>query len=226
MKGAFILFLLFSLSSLAFAQNDNQLSGTQTIDVPVTPKPFKSFEKQTTVLGISFGFGDWNKQHYKMPDSSRYGSGSMSLPIYFSAERAVAKHMSVAAGIAYDIFYYNYSKEGYGNGNPFYRPQTDKVRIISPSLALYYHFNKFFRSPNLDVFLGIGGRANYLKHNNYPSGDSVSSTVQPDFNPMVKLGVRYYLNRNAAFYGDLGYDRMSFLSLGFSFRLYGKILSL
>lgn len=229
MKEAFIFILFLSVSSFAIAQE----AVTQAPDAnSVKEKTIRfqpsasSFDKQTSVLSIAFGFVDYNKQNYAMPDSTRYGSGSMSLPVYLRAERAMGKHISVAAGLAYDVFYYNYSKEGHGNNGTFYRPQNDKVRIISPSLEVYYHLNKFVHSPNWDVFIGAGARANYNKHTNYPIADNNTGTIKPDLSPLLKLGARYYLNLNAAFFGDIGYDKMSLISFGFSYRLYGRILSL
>jgi hypothetical protein len=233
MKNGLSLLLLSVVSSFAFAQEINTQKppgngeagpGIENLIKGLVGS--KSFEKQTTLLGISFGFGDYYKTNYKLPDSSKFGSGSACFPVYFRIERAIHKHISLSASLLYDVFYYNYSMEGFGNNGLFYRPQNDKVRVLSPGLQLNYHFDKFIPSPRLDLFISAGFAANYVKHSNYPTSDSLSKTTKADVTPVIKLGVRYYINHNAAFYGDLGYDKMSVISIGFSYRLYGRILSL
>jgi hypothetical protein len=226
MKKGFLAYLLL-LSVCAGAQEVVPQSPASDASVePLLLKANGSFEKRTSILSISFGFSDWNKQNFEMPDSAAFGSGSVSLPIYFRAERAISSHVGIAVSLAYDVFYYNYSKQEYNHGSIFYRPQNDKVRIISPGLELYYHFNKFIHNANWDVFVGVGAHANFVNHTNYPSKDSLSNTTPVDMAPFAKLGARYYINRNASFFGDVGYDKMSLISLGFSYRLYGRVLSL
>lgn len=181
-----------------------------------------SFSRKTTMLTVSFGFSDWNKQNYKLPDSCRYGSGSGSLPIYFRLERAVGSSISVAASLAFDAFYYNYSREGYTNGVLFYRANTDKVRIISPAAQIFYHFNKLIPVRRLDLAVGLGFAANYITHSNYPAADTVSQAVKPDVTLMACLSGRYYINSHASIFASIGYDKMSLCSLGASFRFFDR----
>jgi len=181
-----------------------------------------TFSRKTTMFTISAGLADWNKQNYKLPDSTRYGSGSASLPIYFRLERAVSDNISIAASLAYDVFHYDYSREGYTNGVLFYRPNTDKITIISPGLQVFYHFNKLIPVRNLDVSVGLGFAANYLKHSNYPTSDTLSNVIKPDVTLTARLAARYYINRYASAFVDIGYDKMSLFSLGASFRFFDK----
>ncbi|MBS1689153.1 MAG: hypothetical protein JSS96_10545 [Bacteroidetes bacterium] len=183
---------------------------------------YNTFSRKTTLFTISLGLADWNKQNYKLPDSTRYGSGSGSLPVYFRLERAVNNNISIAVSLAYDVFRYNYSREGYTNGVLFYRPVTDKVSIISPGLQAFYHFNKLIPVRNLDLSVGLGIAANYIKHSNYPSSDTISNVIKPDVTLTARLAARYYINRHASAFLDIGYDKMSLLSLGVSFRFFDK----
>lgn len=180
------------------------------------------FSRKTTLLTVSFGFADWNKQNYKLPDSTRYGSGSGSLPIYFHLERAVGNSISIAASLAFDVFHYNYSREGYTNGVLFYRSSTDRVTIISPGLQAFYHFNKLIPVRRLDLSVGIGFAANYITHTNYPSSDTVSHAIKPDVTLLARLSGRYYINNHASVFADIGYDKMSLFSLGASFRFFDR----
>lgn len=206
---------LIAISSIAAHAQDSTA-------MQVPSSYHNTFTRKTTMLTVSFGLADWNKQNYKLPDSTRFGSGSSSLPIYFRLERAIGNNISIAASLGYDVFYYNYSREGYTNGALFYRANTDKVRIISPGLQAFYHFNKLIPVRHLDVSVGVGFAANYVKHTDYPASDTLSNVIKPDVTLLARLSARYYVNRYAAVFADIGYDKMSLFSLGASFRFFDR----
>ncbi|MBA3827831.1 MAG: hypothetical protein H0X33_02745 [Taibaiella sp.] len=193
-------------------------------DTTSTQTPYSSFQRHTSIITVSFGLADWNKQNYKKPDSTTFGSGSTSLPVYLKLERAIGKHISITASLAYDVFYYNYSHPEVSNGKSYYLQYSDKVRIVSPGLQLSYHFNDLIPIRNLDVFITAGGAANFVHHDSYLHADTSSHVTRPTIDPLVRLGARYYINKHAAFFGDVGYDRISLISLGFSYRIFGKLL--
>ena len=207
MKRLFALCCFSLISSTVFSQD--------TTTVAVIHK------HHDNVLTLTAGIGDWQKQHYKLPDSSAFGSSAGFTPITIKFEHFFSSSISASANLSYDWFYYSYSQKGYTNGVLFYRPQTDKVRIISPGIELYYHFNRLLPA-KWDLFIGLGINGNYVYHSNYPKTDSTTGPVQAQIAPTVRLGVRYYFSPQISTYLDAGYDKTSVINIGFSYRFTRK----
>ena len=188
-------------------------------DTTINNSAFTStYKNKTTLITLSFGVGDWNKTNYKLPDSFKHSLASFSLPVYLKLEHAISSSLGIAVSLAYDAFYYNYMQRIYFNGTENYRLYSDKFSVVSPGVGIFYHFNKVIPVRNLDVFLGVGGTLNFINHTNFPRADTLSSQIKTTESIMIKLGARYYVNRHASFFGDIGYDQFALLSLGASYR--------
>jgi hypothetical protein len=218
MKIYIALTLLF-LSSITRAQEITTGKASDTTAIK-SYGPFSSFERKSTMITLSAGIADWNKENYKLPAGFINGTTSGFTPIYLKVEHGISSNVSIAVNIMHDAFYYNYAQTESGNGATFLRYQRDAVNDFSAGLAGYYHFNKLIKISNLDLFVGIGGTINHIKHSEYPQADSTASLIDHTVSPHLKVGGRYYINKYVSFYGDVGYDQISIASIGLSCRFY------
>jgi len=81
----------------------------------------------------------------------------------------------------------------------------------------YYHFNKLIPVKQLDVYAGTGPA--FRSRNVTYSDDSYDNYSSTDVILAFKVGARYYVKNNFAFYGEGGFDHMSDINLGVTFRL-------
>ena len=77
----------------------------------------------------------------------------------------------------------------------------------------YYHFNKIIPVRNLDVYAGAGVGLNIFNAYNWNDGD-----VRVNIIPLFKGGVRYYFTPSFGAFVESGYDRISSVNAGVTFR--------
>ena len=89
----------------------------------------------------------------------------------------------------------------------------DDFSAFSFGLLGYYHFNKLIPIEKMDVYAGAGFafRRYYARTMIYDNDDS-------DVIFVFRAGIRYYVAKNFAVYGETGYDDLSSLNFGGSFR--------
>lgn len=202
-------FILAFLSG--FAQHDSMMV--------VKEVKYPPYQKKTITLTCAVGFIDAYKHDLKLPKDFENNNTSGFAPVYIKAEYALAKHTSLGASFAYDAFNDNYDQIYTGNGETYKRFRTDNIRIISGSLIGYYHFDKYIKVKNLDLFAGFGLTLSNIRHGSAPQVDSTTAIVMDHTVTLyLKAGARYYLTNRTSLYADLGYDRQSVMSLGFSYR--------
>jgi predicted porin len=84
----------------------------------------------------------------------------------------------------------------------------------------YYHFNKLIPVRNLDVYAGVGVGVRQLTYtyDDDVAGDFDDDRTSFDAMPLFKVGARYYFTKTFGVYGEGGYDNMSDVNLGITFR--------
>lgn len=105
-----------------------------------------------------------------------------------------------------------------GFGSYKYSTYKDKFSAFSIAVLGYYHFNKLIPIEKMDVYAGAGlgfRRFSYQVDN--------GSVVYRDYTDSdvlftVKVGIRYYVVKNFAVYAESGWDDMSSVNFGGTFR--------
>jgi hypothetical protein len=103
-----------------------------------------------------------------------------------------------------------------GWGSYRYLGGGDRYKFSAFSLAVlgYYHFNKLIPVERLDAYAGAGlGFRRFGWNDDNVYNDDVSGVIF-----IVKVGVRYYVVNNFAVYAESGYDDMSSVNFGGTFR--------
>jgi len=171
---------------------------------------------------MSLGFMDENRQNYSVPSGFSKGVVSGFTPFFAKLEYGLTDNVSIGATFSYDAFIYNIQQDYTGNNGPFTRYFTDNARIISGGLAAFYHFGKKVHIRRLDPFLGAGIELNNIRYHAYPQGDSTVIKFDHTLTLYLKAGARYYISDRFSLFGDLGYERQSYLTIGCSCRFFNK----
>lgn len=179
-----------------------------------------AYERYTTIATLSVGFIDGYRNNYTLPAGFYKGNSSGAAPFYGKLEYGVYEHISIGLLLGYDAFLYNFKQEYTGNNGSFIRHRTNSVRIFSGGVAAFYHLGRFIHSSRLDPFIGIGLSLNNIRYSAYPQGDSTIIKKEHVVSPYLKVGARYYISDQFSLFGDLGYDKQSIFSLGFSCRFF------
>ena len=180
------------------------------------------YERHAITATACVGFFDAYRYNYSVPSGFTKNNTSGFAPILVKLEYGFWKNVSVAATFSYDAFIYNFNEVYMGNNGPFTRYKTDAFRSVSGGITAFYHLNKLIHVPNLDPFIGAGLSLNNVRYSAYPSGDTVSIKLDHTVTPYLKVGAHYYISDQFSVFGDLGYDKSSIFSVGFSCRFFGK----
>lgn len=174
--------------------------------------PYKSrnngtFDRSSNIISLGYGFGYAN---YMAPGWVSWGNDRFSYgPAYLKYEHGIIDEIGIGvyAGLA------GYRVK-HGPGNRF----VDKASTFGSGVLGYYHFNKIIPVRGLDVYAGMGigfTNTNYMYDGGRPRrGDYTDFRVIGVF----KGGVRYYFTPGFGVYAEGGYDDMSSVNLGLSFR--------
>ncbi len=217
----FILLCILSVSVSVHAQQVVAVT-TQVKKVQPVDTIRASFIRHSLVATMSVGFINDYRQNYSVPVGFRNNNTTGFAPIYLSAEYGISNHVGIAATACYDGFYGNYLQLYTMNGREYQRSKTDQIDIYSGGLALYYHFGNVIPIKKLDLFLGAGFSLNNIRHSNMPQGDSTTALTERTTTPVLKAGARYYISNKASLFANLGIDKHSLFSLGFSCRFMKK----
>ncbi|MCD6010250.1 MAG: hypothetical protein K0Q79_112 [Flavipsychrobacter sp.] len=185
-------------------------------------KGHSAYQRYTTIATISAGIADGYRNDYTMPAGFRKQNTSGAMPFYGKLEYGLYNHISIAAIFAYDAFQYNFQQEYMGYKGVFTRYRTNRVRIVSGGVAAYYHLDKYIRISRLYPFVGVGLSLNNIRYSAMPQGDSTVTEIEHTVTPYLKVGARYYISDKFSIFGDVGYDKQSIASLGFSCRFFSR----
>ena len=205
----YLTFLAVLLSVASWAQETQ----TQT-KAPV----HATYVRHSLMPSVSLGFIDAYRNNYSLPSGFKKGNTSGFVPVYLKLEYGLTNHISLAATVGYDAFNYNFTQHVESSNGNFVRSKTDAFRMFSSGLTAFYHLGDIIKVKRLDPFVGLGFAVNNIRYSAYPQGDS--TIIRTDHNTTVylKAGARYYISDRCSIYGDLGYDKHTIFSLGFSCR--------
>jgi hypothetical protein len=197
MKRVLLLIISVLVCSGAIAQE-----GKAFYKTPYKTRNSGSFSKTASLLTFSYGFPNESVQGYSHKGTNRIGFG----PVYAKYEHGIIDEIGIGGQLALAGTAYDYNND-----------QTERVRAFHFAMLGYYHFNKLIPVKQLDVYAGTG-LAFRSRSVNY-SDDFYDNYSGTDVNLTVKVGARYYVKNNFAFYGEGGFDGMSDVNLGVTFRL-------
>ena len=180
------------------------------------------YRKGAYVVTVSAGFLNGYRSAYSVPGTFEKGNTAGFLPIYAKGEYGVSDRLSLAVTAAYSVLYFNSFHLYTGYYGPIKRYSTDKFRYFSGGLTAYYHLGHVLHVKRLDPFIGVGASINNIQHSALPQGDSVVKFKSHAVMPYLKAGARYYASDKVALFADVGYDKLSIFSIGFSCRFAGK----
>jgi hypothetical protein len=200
MRKIFLLVLIVGMTaSFSFAQVDKSFYRSS-----YESRNNGTFNTSTSIVSFGIGFPNIPQPYY---GGSRFSLG----PIYGKYEHGLIRDEVGLGGYA------SFSQGWYEIANEKY-----SVTAFSVALLGYYHFNKLIPVKRLDVYAGAGFQVraindsydygnNGLYYRNSEDGSHV------DF--VGKLGVRYYFGPSFGLYAETGFDYMSSVNLGVSFRM-------
>lgn len=196
MKKAGFLPLLFTffLATAAHAQNNGRAFYEQSYK----SRNSGSFDHNASVLSLGYGFPNHSGAGY-WRGGNRVGFG----PAYLKYEHGIIDEIGIGGYIAF-------AASRYKNNN-----NVEHTTAFGMGILGYYHFNKLIPLSRLDVYLGAGlGFRSWA----YTDQDGVRES---NFDPLPigKIGARWYFTPGFAVYAEGGYDDMSDVNLGITFRL-------
>ncbi len=172
---------------------------------------------------VSLGFIDYYRNYYDLPKSFEKNNTSGFTPLYAKLEYVVNKNVSLAVTLNYDHFQYNFYQLYYGNGDTYKRYKINYFTLVGVGLCGYHSLNNYIHIKKVSTFVGLGFSLNHIKYSDFPSGDStITNKIDHTITPYLKVGARYAINKISYLFADLGYDKQSILSLGFSCNLENK----
>jgi hypothetical protein len=179
--------------------------------------PQPTYKRHSIIATVSTGFIDPFRT-YTVPAGFEKDNTSGYTLLYGKLEYGFTKHISLAATVKYDAFYYNFTQLYKGYNGPIKRANTSALRIWSGGLTGFYHLCDVIHIKHLDPFVGVGITLNNIRYSNYPQGDSVLVKLDHTVSPYLKAGARYYISSGFSLFGDVGYDQQSIFSVGVSCR--------
>lgn len=188
--------IVFVTSAAAFAQNSKDFYNT-----PYNSRNSGSFGRNTGLLTFSYGFPNIPISGKSFVGNSKIGFG----PAYAKFEYGVMDEVGIGAQMAFSGGRYEYGAD-----------QHERIHAFHFAVLGYYHFNKLIPVANLDVYAGTGigirNRSVTYTDNNYSDDTDVNVSV------VMRAGVRYYVKPTLALSAEAGYDDMSDINLGITFR--------
>ncbi|WP_276369359.1 hypothetical protein [Chryseolinea sp. H1M3-3] len=104
-----------------------------------------------------------------------------------------------------------------GWGSYKYAGDRDKFNAFSLGVLGYYHFNKLIPLEKMDVYAGAGLAFRRFAYN-YDDSNFGADYTDSGVIFVVKVGIRYYVVNNFAVYAESGWDDMSSVNFGGTFR--------
>jgi hypothetical protein len=199
-----ILGLGLLLSDVGYAQ-----SGRGFYNTPYKSRNSGSFDRTSGLLTFGVGFPNRSGAgfDYWGGNERRAGIG----PGYIKYEHGIMDELGIGGYVAAAASRYKYGPD---------RRYTDRVFSVSVGAMVYYHFNKLIPVSKLDVFAGagLGVRQLTYTYDDDATGDFDDDRTSFDGMPLFRVGARYYFTKVFGVYAAGGYDNMSDIDLGITFR--------
>lgn len=213
MKRYFFTVLYTILSVSAWSQQDTTANNRLTHPVYV---------RHSVQATLSLGFIDAYRQDFSVPAGFEKGNTSGYSNVAAKLDYGISRHISLAANFGYDAFVYNFNELYQGYNGLIRRYKINNFRVFNAGLVGYYHLGDLINVRHLDPFVGVGISLNNLRYNEYPQGDSTVIKSDHTVTPYLKAGAHYYISDKFSLCGDVGYEKQSIFSLGFSCRFFSK----
>lgn len=195
-KIVFIFSITFLICVSGFAQ-----TGKAFYNTPYKTRNSGSFSKNTGLLTFSYGFPNVSVSGYSHKGNNRVGFG----PVYAKYEHGIIDEVGIGGQLALSTSRYDYG------GN-----EREKINAIHFAILGYYHFNKLIPVPQLDVYAGSGFA--FRNRTVSYSDDLYDNHTDTNVTLAMKVGARYYVKNHFGFYAEAGFDDMSDVNLGVTFR--------
>lgn len=185
--------------SLQLAQAQNAKSFYNT---PYKTRNSGSFDRSSGLLTFSIGFPNIPVGGgYAYNGRNRVGFG----PLYAKYEHGIMDEFGLGVSMAFSAGRYEY-----GNN------ERERIGAFHLAFLGYYHFNKLIPVRQLDVYAGAG--LAFRNRSVRYSDDTFSNDNDVTIGGAMKIGVRYYPRGPVAIYAEAGYDNMSDVNMGVTFR--------
>jgi hypothetical protein len=170
-------------------------------NTPYKTRNSGSFDRSTGVLTFSIGVPNIAISGYSYNGRNRVGFG----PLYAKYEHGIMDEFGLGGQLAFAVGRYEY-----GNN------ERESIGAFHFAFLGYYHFNKLIPVRQLDVYAGAGLaiRNRSVRY----SDDTFANDNDVTVGGAMRLGVRYYPRGPVAIYAETGYDNMSDINLGVTFR--------
>lgn len=175
--------------------------GKAFYNTPYKSRNSGSFSRSASLLTFSYGFPNESVHGYSHKGHNRFGFG----PVYAKYEHGIIDEIGIGGQLALAGVRYDYNND-----------QTERVKTFHFAILGYYHFNKLIPVKQLDVYAGLGPA--FRSRSVTYTDDAYDNYSGTDTALAVKVGARYYVKNNFAFYGEGGFDLMSDINLGVTFR--------
>lgn len=183
-----------SLSSFSFA--NAQDAQKDFYNYKYKERNSGSFDKNTNLVNLGFG----------VPNQLRYNSGSGFGPIYVKYEHGLLDEIGIGGELAFTT-----ARTKRNSQNKAFRRTGFNLGVLG-----YYHFNKFIPLSKLDVYVGLGVGSQIITYSNDFGTADQTTDASPIF--LSKVGARWYFTPGFAAYVEGGYDNLSYVNLGVTFR--------
>ncbi len=210
-KIIFFSFLITGCSVLSYAQRKQ--SADSFYNTPYETRNSGSFNRGIGILSFGYGLSNDAVTGYSYVSGANGSSRASFGPIYAKYEHGIVRDdIGLGGQMAFSNTWVKYN-----NSAGQYK---DNVTAFSFAMLGYYHFNKLIPVPRLDVYAGTGLGVRTLAYhydsnlNENPNDHSETSTYITG-----RVGARYYVTNGFGFYGEAGFDKMSDVNLGISFKL-------
>lgn len=208
MKKLFFLAFIFGVSATTIYAQEHGVDKS-FYNSPYKNRNIGSFDQSTSLLSFGLGF----------PNVIVAGNGynRVSIPtLYAKFEHGmISDEIGLGGYLAFSHSVVKY-ETGFGK-------YSENVSAFGIGLLGYYHFNKLIPVRNLDVYAGAGLAFRNVSYrndydNNFNNTNFNGNDADARVHPVLKLGARYYVKPSFGFYVETGYDLMSTVNLGVTFR--------
>ncbi len=200
---------MLSAAILMFSETIYAQSGRGFYNTPYKSRNSGSYSRHTGLLSLGFGIPNRSGTgiDYWGGNERRAGIG----PGYIKYEHGIIDEFGLGGHIAMAGARFKYGPD---------RRYTDHVFAFSMGFMGFYHFNKLIPVRMLDVYAGAGVGIRNLSYSYDDDFNGERDDDRAEFRafPIFKVGARYYFTRGFGIYGEGGYDKMSDVNLGITFR--------
>ncbi len=207
-KIIFLTLALISLNVLSHAQNAKSFYRSS-----YESRNSGSFNQAFSLVTLGYGF-----PNLALPGDVFLNNGYSHIgigPMYVKYEHGFLRdEIGLGGHIAFSNALVRYTNF---NGTK----STNTVTAFSAAFKGFYHFNKLIPVKDLDVYASAGlsiWSRTYHYDSNWPAGARTDYSGTQVY-PVFQIGARFYVKPKLGLYAEGGYDQMSQVNMGVTFKL-------